>query len=117
MHRSFQKWAEDFACSDELAALEDDLSIGQADTDNANRLSLDRFIHLMTQGVLEKMSDETVLNQFLNARELREDNAALALQVQKLLKDKKRLEADIKRQALLSNRFKPVMGNVYLRID
>lgn len=125
MHRSFESWSEDFVFSDELEALETGLSMTMAGDDatvetpaaRSQNLNLDHFVNIVTQGVLEKLSDGAFIDKFLYTRELRNDNERLAAQVKHLLQEKKRLEADLMIQADQLARYKKVAGNIFLKLE
>ncbi len=125
MHRSFESWSEDFVFSDELEALETGLSMTMAGDDatvetptaRPQNLNLDHFVNIVTQGVLEKLSDGAFIDKFLYTRELRNDNERLAAQVKHLLQEKKRLEADLMIQADQLARYKKVAGNIFLKLE
>jgi len=67
--------------------------------------------------VMKNLNNDAVLDHFLNAKELHADNRQLAYQVQHLLKEKRQLLNQLAYYEQQLASFKPIMGNVYLKID
>ncbi len=75
------------------------------------------LVDLITNGILSNLSNDAYLEKFLNTRELRRDNQVLAAQIKHLLKDNKRLEAELANQGNQLGSYKQIAGNIYLKIN
>jgi hypothetical protein len=78
---------------------------------------LDRFVEQVSQALIKRMSEDAFLEQFLSVSELKRDNEILASQVRRMLQERARYQAELRRMEELMQRYKPVFGNVYLKVE